>query len=416
MLCLDWLFDLTFLLNLFFSFLGTCDTWFASSLYFTERSASPTIWQAPQSSQHAPCGTTAAQTTLLPAASSLATRPPVLISSHTTGPYLQPSQVARPPASGVIQLQPVLPGNLSRAAPSPVGSMPPRNGIYGAVGAQSRGPAPHLQQLRMPAPSTVVHRDEQQHSITNPGVITSRQSAPGMFESPASGNALAGIPLTSMAPSLVHQAMPSASNSHPAFPTSMAGPELMANFVQSNSRTPAAMASQQAPGLNPAFHHMGGGQLNTESRIQQAIAHIDGTAQAAPDQSQEVLRRFLQRFPQVMAPSSVQPTAPSSHLAPMAARQQAGFLNPAPDNMAGPLNAVAGVRNPAVCIGNQSYQVSTSLLEWEASLRVGLIRGHPGTYPQGQGGADLTGGPPGTSPQGSSGASREVVCLSDDEE
>ena len=100
----------------------------------------------------------------------------------------------------------------------------------------------------------------------------------------------------------------------------------------------------------------------------------------------------------------------------MAARQQAGFPNPAPDNMAGPLNAAAGVRKPAVRIGNQSYQVSTSLLEWEALLRVGLIRGHPGTYPQGQGGADLTGGPPGTSPQGSSGgASREVVCLSDDE-
>jgi len=371
-----------------------------------ERSASPTIWQAPQSSQHAPCGTTAAQTTLLSVASSLTTRPPVLISSHTTtGPYIQPSQVARPPASGAIQLQPVLPGNLSRAAPSPVGSMPPRNGIYEAVGAQSRGPAPHFQQLRMPAPSTMVRRDEQQPNITYPGVITLRQSAPGMFESSASGNALAGIPLTSMAPSSVQQTMPSASNSHPAFPASSllpgSGPESMANFAQSNSRIPAAMASQQALGLNPAFHHMGGGPLNIESRIQQALAHIGGTAQAAPDQSQEVLRRLLQRLPQVMAPSSVQPTASSSHLAPMAARQQAGFPNPAPDNMAGPLNAAAGVQQPVVRIGNQSYQVPSSLLER-------LVNAAAGVHESGQ--------LPGTSLQGSSGASREVVCLSDDEE
>ena len=146
---------------------------------------------------------------------------------------------------------------------------------------------------------------------------------------------------------------------------------------------------------------MGGGPLNTESRIQQALAHIGGTAQAAPDQSQEVVRRLLQRLPQVMAPSSVRPTAPSSHLAPMAARQQAGFPNPAPDNMAGPLNVAAGVQQPVVRIGNQSYQVPSSLLER-------LVNAAAGVHESGQ--------LPGTSLQGSSGASREVVCLSDDEE
>lgn len=264
----------------------------------------------------------------------------------------------------------------------------------------------------------MVHRDERQPSIINPGVIPSRQSPPGMFESSASGNALAGIPLTSTAPSSVHQAMPSASNPNPTFPASSllpgSGPESMTNFAQSNSGVLVGMAGQQAPGLNPPFHHMGGGPLNAASGIRQAGAHIGGTAQIAPDQSHEVLRRLLQRLPQVMAPSSVHPTTSSSHPVPMASWQQAGFLNPAPDNMAGPLNAVAGVRYPVVRIGNQSYQVSPSLVEWEASLRAGLIRGHQGTYPQG--GADLTCGPPGTSPQGSSSTSREVVCLSDDEQ
>uniref|UniRef100_A0A804PEL8 Helicase protein MOM1 n=1 Tax=Zea mays TaxID=4577 RepID=A0A804PEL8_MAIZE len=389
-----------------------------------ERSARPTIWQAPQSSQHAPCGTTAAQATLLPVASSLATRPTVLMSYHTTGPHLPPSQVARPPASGAIQLQPVLPGNHSRAAPSPVGSMHPRHGIYRAVGAQSRGPAPHLQQLRMPAPFAMVHRDGQHPpSIMNPGVIPSRQSVHGNFESSASGNALAGISFASMAPSSGHQAMSSTSDSHPVFPASSllpgSGPGSMTNFVRSSTRIPVVMASEQAPRLNPYVHHIGGGPLNAApAGIQQARAHIGRTPQAASDQSQDVLHRLLLQLPEVMAPSLAQPTASSSHPAPMAARQQAGLLNPAPDNVACPLNAVAGVGRPGARIGSQSYQVSASLLEWEATLRVGLIRGHQGTYPLGQGCSDLAGGPPGTSAaQGcGSGASREVVCLSDDEE
>ena len=126
-------------------------------------------------------------------------------------------QVVRPSAFEAAQLQQVLPGNLYRTTPSPVGSMPVRNGSFIAAGTQSRGSIPLLQQSRgTQSRSAMVRGDQQQLGVINPGITSSRQYTPGLLES---------TPLTSMAAGSVQQAMPSASNSVPCFPVSSLLPD-----------------------------------------------------------------------------------------------------------------------------------------------------------------------------------------------
>ncbi|CAM0146348.1 unnamed protein product [Urochloa decumbens] len=408
-----------------------------------ERSASPTIWQAPQSFQQTLPRISVAQTTSLPVASPLGTRPPGLNTLHSAGP-LQPSQAAHPSASEAVQ-----PQSLYRSTPSPVSSMPLRNGGY------RRAPAPHLQHLRMPAASAIARRDQQQLAAMSPGIASSsRQSAPGMlgsFASPAS--ALAGVPLMSMASSSVQQAMasssvqqamPSSSNSLAALPASSllpgSGAELMGSYVQSPSTIPVAMAVQQASSLTPGsgpelmgsyvqspstipvamaapgFHHvLGGGPLNGAAGIQQTGVHLAGINQAAPEPTREAqaLQLFQWQWPHAMAPPSLlqQILASSSNPHPgfavsstnryLMAAQQAFIPNPALGNMAGTLNAASGVWQhggalPAAASQHAPGPASSSV---QPAARTG----------------QQTGGAPGVAvAQGDAGG--EVVCLSDDEE
>ncbi|CAM0148714.1 unnamed protein product [Urochloa decumbens] len=380
-----------------------------------ERSASPTIWQAPQSFQQTLPRMSVAQTTSLPVASPLGTRPPGLNTLHSAGPFLQPSQVARPSASEAVQ-----PQSLYRATPSPVSSMPQRNGSY------RRAPAPHLQHPRMPAASAIARRDHQQLAAMSPGITSSsRQSAPGMlgsFASPAS--ALAGVPLMpmgsssvqqAMASSSVQQAMPSSSNSLAALPASSllpgSGPELMGSYVQSPSTIPVAMAVQQASSLTPGFHHMlGGGPLNGAAGIQQAGVHLAGINQAAPEPIREAqaLQLCQWQWPHAMAPPSLlqQILASSSNPHPgfaasstnryLMAAQQAFIPNPAVGNMAGTLHAASGV--------------------WQHSgaLPAAASQHAPGPASSSAQPAARTGQQTVAVAQGDAGG--EVVCLSDDEE
>ncbi|WVZ78222.1 hypothetical protein U9M48_025971 [Paspalum notatum var. saurae] len=324
-----------------------------------ERSPSTTIRQAPQSSQQA-------QTTTLPSASSIATRQPVLTSFQSRGPYLQASQAARPSAPvEAIQLQSVIAGNPYRGTPSPTGSTALRNGSYGAVGAQPRGPAPHLRQHRMPSPTAMVRGDQWQPGHVGPGITSSRRTAPGTF-------AVAGVPFPSMASSSVHQAVPSASVSLAGgYPASSMLPQLsgsasesMANFAQLHSTIPVAMASHQAPGLNSDFHHMaaGGGPLTAAAGMRLAGAQTSGADQAGVLEPTLDVRRLplYQQSPHAMTLSLIQQTvasmtAPSSHSALMTAHQ-ALVGNPGLGGMAGPQNlgggwhhrARAAVANPSL--------------------------------------------------------------------
>ncbi|GJM89987.1 hypothetical protein PR202_ga06221 [Eleusine coracana subsp. coracana] len=141
---------------------------------------------------------------------------------HYQLPCYQPLDCQRRPhliqqgplRSEAIQLQQTLPGNLSRATSPPLSSIPLWNGSYGAAGAQSRGPAPHLRHLQMPQPYATVHRDQQQLPIISTGGFTSlRHPSLGILTGP-----LAGLPSTSEPSSSVLQTMASGSNSLPALP------------------------------------------------------------------------------------------------------------------------------------------------------------------------------------------------------
>ncbi|XP_062224344.1 uncharacterized protein LOC133922851 isoform X2 [Phragmites australis] len=331
---------------------------FMKSSAAQERSASPAIGQAPQSSQQALAWTSVAQTTTSPVASSLATRPPVLTSFHSTGPFLQPSQVARPSASEAIQLQSIVPRNLYRAT-SPLSSIPLQNGSYRVVGAQSRGPAPHLQHLRMPPLYAMVHRDRQQLPVISPGITSLRQSAPVTLESFASTSPLAGVVIPSMASSSVHQTMTPASNSHPAPPASSllpAGslPDFMANFVQSLSTNPVLMATQQSSNQSPAFHNMLG-PVNAAAAaggIWHAGAHIAGVNGLVPESALETLL-FQQRWRAAsMASGSVHQTmAPASNS--HAALSASSLLSvPLPASGAASTGAGRGGSGEVVCLSD----------------------------------------------------------------
>ncbi|PAN03583.1 hypothetical protein PAHAL_1G006900 [Panicum hallii] len=379
---------------------------FMKSTPAQERSVSPRIWQAPHPFPQASSSTSA-------------TRPPVLTSFHSTGPCVQPSQVVRPSAFEAVQLQPVLPGNFYRTTPSPVGSMPARNGSFIAAGTQSHGPVPILQQFQQSrgtqSPSAMVRGDQQQLGAINPGITSLRQYAPGLLESFASVSALAGVPLTSTAAGSVQQAMPSASNSLPPFPESSlvpgSAPVSMGNFVQSPSTIPFAMAAQQAPGLIPGLHRMPGGPLNGAAGIWQAGGHLAGTNQAAPEPSPDALRLLQRQWGHAMAPpSSVQQTVTASasnpHPGPVApstnrylmAVQQALIPNPARGNVAGQVNAAVGV--------------------WQHGAALPAVASQPTAR-----GPSSSNAQPGarTGPQTSGvgaqgGSGEEVVCLSDDDE
>ncbi|KAJ1277492.1 hypothetical protein BS78_04G008000 [Paspalum vaginatum] len=360
-----------------------------------ERSPSTTIQQAPQSSQQA-------QTTTLQAASSIATRQPVLTSFQSTGPYLQASLAARP--SAPVE---AIAGNPYRATPSPIGSTPLRNGSYGAVGTQPRGPAPHLRQRRMPAPTAMVHGDRWQLGDVGPGIASSRRTAPGTLESFAPVGALASVPLSSMASSSVHQAVPSLAGGFPASSLSLLpglAPESMANFAQLHSTIPVAMANRQAPGHMVA----GCGPLTAASGAREAgAAHISGADQAGVLGPILDARRqpFYQQWPHSMTPSLVQQTvasmtASSSHSSLMAA-QQALVRDLGLGSMAGPPNVAAGGwhHRARAAVANPSLPGSVA-----ANAR-----------PAGR--ATLGGGPAGTvAPHPQGGPSVDVVCLSDEDE
>ena len=316
-------------------------------------------------------------------------------------------QVVRPSAFEAAQLQQVLPGNLYRTTPSPVGSMPVRNGSFIAAGTQSRGSVPLLQQSRgTQSWSALVRGDQQQLGVINPGITSLRQYAPGLLES---------VPLTSMAAGSVQQAIPSASNSVPCFPESSllpgSGPVSMANFVQSPGTIPFAMATQQAPGLIPGLHHMPGGPLNGVAGIWQAGGHLAGTNQAAPEPSPDALRLLQRQWVHTMAPpSSVQQTVTASasnpHPGPVVpstnrylrAVQQALILNPALGNVAGQVNAAgAGIWQHGAALPAVASQ-PTAPAPASSNAQPGARTG------------------PQTSGAGAQGGSgEEVVCLSDDD-
>ncbi|RLN07805.1 uncharacterized protein C2845_PM11G12100 [Panicum miliaceum] len=362
---------------------------FMKSTPAQERSASPRIRQAPQPFPQASSSTSA-------------TRPPALTSFHSTGPCVQPSQMVRPSAIEAVHLY--------RTTPSPVGSMPVRNGSFRAAGTQSRGPVPILQQLQQSrgtqSPSAIVRGDRQQLAL-NPGITSSRQYAPGLLESFASVRASGGAPLTSTAAGSVQQAMPSASNSLPPFPGS--APVSMANFVQSPSTIPFAMAAQQAPGLIPGLHHMPSGPLNGAAGIWQAGGHLAGTNQAAPEPSPDALRLLQRQWGHAMAPpSSVQQTVtasasnphpgPSSTNRYLLAVQQALFQNPALGNVAGQGNAAAGV--------------------WQHGAALPAVASQPAARGPSSSNAQpgVRTGPQTSGARAQGGSGEEVVCLSDDDE
>ncbi|CAN6277296.1 unnamed protein product [Urochloa humidicola] len=376
-----------------------------------ERSASPTIWQPPQSFQQAPPRMSVAQTTSLPVASLLGTRPPGLNTLYSAGSFLQPSLVARPSAAS----EAVQPQSLYRATPSPVSSMPLLNASYG------RAPAPHLQHPSMPAASAMARRDQQQLAAMSPGITSSsRQSAPGMLANFASVSALAGVPLTSMPSSSVQRTMPPSSNSLPALPASSllpgSSPELMANYVQSPSTIPVAMTAQEASSLTPGFQNvLGGGPLNGTAGIQQAGVHLEGINQAAPEPTREAqaLQLFQWQWPHAMAPPSLvqQMVASSSNPHPdfvasstnryLMAAQRAFIPNPALGNMGGTLHAASGVWQQGGALPAAASQHAPG----PASLN---------TQPVARTGLQTSGAPTVAVAQGDAG--REVVCLSDDEE
>ncbi|KAF8685840.1 hypothetical protein HU200_043751 [Digitaria exilis] len=207
---------------------------------------------------------------------SLAACPPGLKSLYSAGPFLQPSQVPRASASEVVQPQPVLPGSLYRATPSPASPMALRYGSYG------RRPAPHLRQLRMPAASAVALGDQQQLASMSPGIITSsRQSAPVKCHT----------------------------------------------FLQSPSTVPVAIAGQQASGLIPCFRRVPGGSLNGVAGLAQARDHLGGMNQAAPEPTQETLLLLQRQWFHALAPSSsVQQPVASASASPSPSKPHPGLL------------------------------------------------------------------------------------------
>ncbi|KAL6629309.1 hypothetical protein ACP70R_029074 [Stipagrostis hirtigluma subsp. patula] len=350
-----------------------------------ESSVNPTTGQAPQSSQEAPARTSGAQTTTSPAASSassLGTQPPMMISFGSTGPFPQPSQVALASAAEAIQLQPVLPRNVYRAT-SPLSSMPLQNGSYRAAGAQPRGPAPNVQQLRMPSPYVAFRRDQQQLPVVSRGITSLIHSASGIL-----GNPLAGVAVTSMALSSVHPTMTAAPNSHPAPPSSsmLPGslPGLGANFVQSYTNpVPAPPAA--------GIWHAG--------------AHITGINHLVPE-----------------APPAAGIWRPGAHIA--------GVNHPVPE-----APAAAGIWRPGAHIAGVNHPVPEvpaleALLaqQWYAAMAAAAVNpmasssNHramtaPSSSHQAPRASSAPPGPPpaaGSGPAGT-GAVREVVCLSDDE-
>jgi hypothetical protein len=209
------------------------------------RSPSPQACQAPQASQQAPTRPSVAGSSVSPVASSSACRPPSVPRPRVQLPQVdQPSlslsHISRPSSVSlqVSQPAPLVPSNLFRGTPMPVGHLPSPRGSYGVQGELApRAPAPHLQ-FRPPRTHSMPRGNQQQlprleatSSRTQLSPVAQETSSPSSSQPTLLANPPTPdshqAPLVTSVISNLHLALPATSSPsglRPVVPTSSVAP------------------------------------------------------------------------------------------------------------------------------------------------------------------------------------------------